>query len=548
MAETAVERSGADGSVEDPKKARGLKALKRVFALEYVLQGLANPFQGITYQPFFRHFTSHYGLSEAATQVYFSQSYLAWSFKPVIGFVIDAIGRTKTIMLSLLTVAVTCYLLTPLVDLSAQIFFYFMFFLSVVLACTDVAVDRATVVAGEEEAQATGKSRATTVGLNQAICWTAIYGTGFVAAISGGYLADNLDFHWLMIGLALVPAAVLFSVWLLPKDEAPTIPLKQSVLNFWNGLNTGPVLWIIVFTFLFHFQPAMGALWNNYLLTDLGFSQTQAGIGDGASNAGLFAGVLLFVFLGVRWQDRIGLRNIFKLYILLSVLINLSQYIVVDPWFTRVTDGLAVVLPFEKESVRLGYLCVYNFMQATMLGLIRMSTFSLVGAVIPVAAAGSLFAGFMSVNNLAYSYSYSSGAWLYENGLGFGLLRGVQETLFSIPAVIGQSMSIQMLILFGSLAYLLSFATVSMLPDLKRTQTGQVQASNEVGPKEHAALPAGLRSGINWAFLGSWLGLFLVAWFVLGQHPISSLLVGFFLTAFVRKVVMDRAVRARQAS
>lgn len=546
MAETAVEPSEAAGSLPDPKKARGLRALKRVFALEYVLQGLANPFQGITYQPFFRHFTAHYGMSEAATQVYFSQSYLAWSFKPLIGFVIDAIGRTRTILLSLLTMAVACYLLTPVVDLSAQIFFYFMFFLSVVLACTDVAVDRATVVAGEEEAQATGKSRATTVGLNQAICWTAIYGTGFLAAISGGWVADNLPFHWLMLALALVPGLVLFAVWMLPKDQAQPIPLKESILNFWRGLNTGPVLWIIVFTFLFHFQPAMGALWNNYLLTDLGFSQTQAGIGDGASNAGLFAGVLLFVFLGVRWQDRIGLRNIFKLYILLSILVNLSQYIVVDPWFTRVTDGLAVVLPFEKESVRLGYLCVYNFMQATMLGLIRMSTFSLVGAVIPVAAAGSLFAGFMSVNNLAYSYSYSSGAWLYENGLGFGLLRSVQEAVFSIPAVIGENLSIQMLILFGSLAYLLSFAAVSMLPDLKRTLSGQVQSADEVGPEEHSALPDSLRRGVNSAFLAGWAGLFLVALFVLGQHPISSALVSFFLAAFLRKVFMDRAVRGRR--
>ena len=43
-----------------------------------------------------------------------------------------------------------------------------------------------------------------------------------------------------------------------------------------------------------------------------------------------------------------------------------------------------------------------------------MSTFSLVGAVVPVAAAGSLFAGFMSVTNLGYTFSYASGAWLYD--------------------------------------------------------------------------------------------------------------------------------------
>jgi hypothetical protein len=70
---------------ESPPK-KGLNPIKIIFALEYVLQGLANPFQGITYQPFFRHLHYYYGLSESVTQQYFSRSYLAWSFKPVYRF------------------------------------------------------------------------------------------------------------------------------------------------------------------------------------------------------------------------------------------------------------------------------------------------------------------------------------------------------------------------------------------------------------------------------------------------------------------------------
>lgn len=533
----------------DPEKARGLRALKRVFALEYVLQGLANPFQGITYQPFFRHFTVDYGLSPAATQLYFSQSYLAWSFKPIIGFLIDAWGRTRVILLSLLTMAVAGYLLTPLVDLSAQLFFYFMFLLSVVLAATDVAVDRATVVAGEEEAQATGRSRASTVGLNQAICWTAIYGTGILAAVSGGWIADHVQFHWLMLGLAIVPLAVLAAVWFLPRDKAVPIPLGHSINNFWEGLNTGPVLWIIVFYFLFHFQPAMGALWTNYLLDSLHFTQTEAGIGDGASNLGLFLGVIIFAWLGVRWQDRMGLKNLFKIYILLSIVINLTQYLVVDPWFSRITGGLHTMLPFLPESsVRLGYMCVYNFVLATVTGLIRMSTFSLVGAVIPVAAAGSLFAGFMSVANLAYSFSYSSGAWLYDNGLALGFMRVIQESVFDLPARSGAPLSIQMLILIGSLAYLLSFFAAHMLPDLKRTVSGHVEDSGDIGAAQHRQLDANLRTVVNSLSLLSGLAGFLWGWKLLGLNPISAALMSFFLITFLRKLVLDSAwKRARNA-
>ena len=98
---------------DKPRKLFGLKPIKIVFALEYVLQGIANPFQGITYQPFFKHFRYNYGLSEAATQTYFSKSYLAWSFKPVLGFFIDAFGKTKVLLTVLLTTAAFFYFFTP---------------------------------------------------------------------------------------------------------------------------------------------------------------------------------------------------------------------------------------------------------------------------------------------------------------------------------------------------------------------------------------------------------------------------------------------------
>jgi hypothetical protein len=304
------------------------------------------------------------------------------------------------------------------------------------------------------------------------------------------------------------------------------------------------VLWIVVFYFLFHFQPAMGALWTNYVLTDLGFTQTQAGLADGASSLGLFVGVIVFAWLGVRWQDRMGLRRLFRIYILLSICIGMTQYLVVEPWFSRITSGLHAMLPFlDEEVVRLGYLATYNFLLAIVASLIQMSTFSLVGSVIPVAAAGSLFAGFMSVANLAYSFSYSSGAWLYENGLGFGIMRTVQEAVFSIPAVEGGTLSIQMLILTGSLAYLLSLLATHMLPDLQHTLSDPQASDDHVGAEQHGRLPGGLRrtvDGLAW-MLG--LLMFGWAWLGLAQNPISAGLLSFVLLTFLRKLVLDAAWR-----
>ncbi|MCU0611664.1 MAG: hypothetical protein MUE60_07755 [Candidatus Eisenbacteria bacterium] len=686
MPETPAQKasqSQPSGPAPKMKTIFGWNPYKVLFAMEYVLQGLANPFQGITYQSFFRHFHFTYGLSAADTQAMFSRSYLAWSFKPVIGFFMDAFGKTKVALVLLLASGALFYAVTPFFDTSAVVFFWLMFVLSIFFACTDVAVDRATVITGDEESKTSGRSKAATVGLNQAICWAAIYGTSIFGGASGGWIADNVPIKYLLFGLAAVPIIVLLVALRLPKDVAHSIPIKKSVLNFWDGLNTGPILWIVVFYFLFHFQPALGALWTNYLISTIGFSQTSIGYADGIAYAGYFLGVLWFAKKGVRWQDKFGLKAVFRVFIILSICVNLTQYALVEPWFSKITTGIHAALPGEGtwskardyeqvaeegkpglyrywlerigtdgtsqtfgplavvsppadsaapgaalpadstaasvdtsattlaatlpagsaeldipqsdggplhisvtpgaagadtvrwttqreaacygynlhrqkdgdaertrltkmtvpggrlSAVRWGYYAVYNFFMSILVSFIRMSTFSLVGAVIPVAAAGSLFAGFMSVANLAYSFSYASGSWLYDNGLNLGILRTLQATLFSIPSKPGDTMSIALLIFVGSMAYLLSFVAVRMLPDRKHTQAVEDTGDYLIGPEHFKVLPPAMLRAINRVTLT--FGTVLFAALMVGAHldPIAAIIVSFFLATFLRKVYLD---------
>ena len=182
----------------------------------------------------------HYGLGEGATQRLFAKSYLAWSFKPIIGFLIDAYGRTRTLLIGLLGVAALGFLVTPLLDTGPMVFFGLMFGLSVVLAGTDVAIDRATVIAGDEEAKATGRSRATTVGLNQAICWLSIYGTSIAG---GGRWAatstEHVPFKGLLVALAGVPLLVLLFVLRLPRDTAAADPARAVDRAVLGGTELG---------------------------------------------------------------------------------------------------------------------------------------------------------------------------------------------------------------------------------------------------------------------------------------------------------------------
>ena len=87
---------------------------------------------------------------------------------------------------------------------------------------------------------------------------------------------------------------VLLPVLRLPRDTAVPIPLTRSIAQFWAGLNSGSVLGIMLFYFLFHL-PAAGSDRSsyNYMTKALHFTQTQIGFGNGAGMAGYFVGVLV---------------------------------------------------------------------------------------------------------------------------------------------------------------------------------------------------------------------------------------------------------------
>jgi len=529
------------------EKRRRIDPLKIVFALAYVMQGLANPFQGVTTLPFLRHLQHGHGLSEGAAQDLFSKSYLAWSFKPILGFLIDAYGRTRTLLIGLLGFAALGYLLTPLFDTGPMVFFGAMFALSVVMAGSDVAVDRATVIAGDDEANATGKSRARTVGLNQAICWLAIYGTSIVAAVLGGYVADHVPFKGLVIALAAVPLMVLVPVLRLPRDTAVPIPLTRSIAQFWAGLNSGSVLGIMLFYFLFFFQPQAGPLFYVYQEKALHFTQFQIGIGTSAGMGGYFLGVVLFMWKGVKWQERYGMRKLFRRYIVAGALFSLTQYALLDPWFSAITGAVSPALPFLGTTVvRVAFLCLATAVLTTVTSLFAMSTMSLVGAIVPPAAAGSLFAGFMSITNLAYSASYASGGWLYDHGMSIAPLRGLQRALFGIGGEPGDKLALNVLILIGSVAYFASFIAVHLLPDRAGTVSGDRPAA--AGPERWLSLPGGLRRAIDWGAVA--VGAAALVWLLFRwkMAVVSSVLLTFLGVCLVRQWLLDALLKRRRAA
>jgi hypothetical protein len=174
-----------------------------------------------------------------------------------------------------------------------------------------------------------------------------------------------------------------------------------------------------------------------------------------------------------------------------------------------------------------------------------MSTFSLVGAVIPVGAAGSLFAGFMSVANLAYSFAYSSGAWLYAEGMQYEPLRALQSSLFGIGGQAGDELSVRMLILVNSVAYLLSFLCVHLLPDRRGAQVPGAEDEAQPGPERWQVLGPSTLRPLNALALATGLGVLALALWSWEFDVVSAVLMSFFGVTLLRKWLLDALLRRR---
>jgi len=204
-------------------------------------------------------------------------------------------------------------------------------------------------------------------------------------------------------------------------------------------------------------------------------------------------------------------------------------------------------LPFlGTGAVRVAFLSLNTAVLAAAASLFAMSTMSLVGAVIPPAAAGSLFAGFMSVTNLAYSASYGSGGWLYDHGMSLAPLRGLQEALFGIGGAPTDKLSLNVLILIGSVAYFASFVAVHLLPD--RAATLSSDGSTAAGPERWLVLPAGLRRAVDGGALA--VGAATLAWLLVRwkMNVVSSVLLTFLGVCLVRKTILDALLRRRRTA
>ena len=133
------------------------------------------------------------------------------------------------------------------------------------------------------------------------------------------------------------------------------------------------------------------------------------------------------------------------------------------------------------------------------------------------------------------------------NGLNYEICRGMQNFLFSIPSVPATTMSISLLIFIGSMAYLISFLSVHMLPDRRQTRAASDTPESLAGPEQFRIFGTSFLRKVNFASGVGAAVLFAGTFWAWGLDPIASLIISFFGATFLRKVFLDWKYKHRRS-
>ena len=137
-------------------------------------------------------------------------------------------------------------------------------------------------------------------------------------------------------------------------------------------------------------------------------------------------------------------------------------------------------------------------------------------------------------------------SWLYDHGMSLAPLRGLQQGLFGIGGGPADKLSLNVLILIGSVAYFASFVAVHLLPDRAATLSGD--GATATGPERWLVLPSGLRRAVNAGALA--VGAGALAWLLYRwkMNVVSSVLLTFLGVCLVRKAILDALLRRRRSA
>ena len=363
----------------DRRRVAGLALL---FGAIYFIQGIAEPTEGLVAQPV-RSLLKSRGDGAFAIAAFVALLASPWFFKPLYGLLTDLVPlagsrRRNYLIAGGLVAALGFGAIALAPPAGAGRLLLGLLVPTLAIAFTDVVADALMIEVGRPLGL---------VGRLQAVQWGSMYAAALVAGTLGGRLSEAGRQRYAFQVCAILSVVSVFLAVAFVRDP-PRIEVGSAPGAIRQAARS-PTLWGVAgFLFLWNFNPFSNAVLYLHLTRGLGLGERAAG-----DNSTAFAAACLAASLAYgTYCRRVPMPRLVRASIPLGVASNLAYWFLADA---------RTALPVTLAA---GFL----YQTATLIQL------DLAARSCPPAAAGTVFATLMALENVAASSSTALGGYWYE--------------------------------------------------------------------------------------------------------------------------------------
>lgn len=176
-------------------------------------------------------------LSPSSSQFVFSIAFFPWSIKPLYGILSDCIPIKGRKRIPYLVIATVLSLVPWLILGLNATFRNSMWLLMTFLTVQNLGSAMADVVVDAMIAEAVRHERASFAGDLQSISWLAMAFGGICGSLTGGYALTNLHIHTIFLLFSVLPSMQLLSCGWVEENSVDSKVLPESELKNYHGVN-----------------------------------------------------------------------------------------------------------------------------------------------------------------------------------------------------------------------------------------------------------------------------------------------------------------------
>lgn len=368
--------------------SRQIFGLSILFGTLSFIQGLGEPTTGLVTQPI-HALLKEWGCDPHEIATFIALLSMPWCLKPICGLLSDFVPlagyRRKSYLILAALAASVCFLALYLLPLSAgarNLLFVALLLPAFAITVSDVVLDALLVEAGQS---------LSITGWLQSICCGASYFATLLTGVWGGSLSEEHQQHlaFLLCG-TLTATTLLISIFYVrePRPAAPQEGMRPAATALREAVRSPQLLAVGVFLFAWHFNPFSQSVLYLHMTEALEFSERSYGETVSLIAIGSIAACVLY---GVCCR-RIPMRWLAPGSIVCGIVSTLAYW--------PLSAGASVT------SVSL--LAGFSYMLASMILL------DLAARACPLKAAGTVFAMFMAICNVAAAFSTWLGGYFYD--------------------------------------------------------------------------------------------------------------------------------------